>query len=178
MDQIIWREFYFYVSYYNPRLLEKGENYNRKYDKIKWVKNSKNLEAWKNGLTGYPVVDACMKELNTTGYMHNRGRLISSNFLNRILGLDWRLGEEYFAQQLTDYDPCVNNGNWQWIASTGTDPKPYFQRLFNPWLQSSKFDGNADYIKKWLPQLKNIQQNIYINGTSTHQLMILKILIM
>ena len=91
MDQIIWREFYFYVSYYNPRLLEKGENYNRKYDKIKWVKNSKNLEAWKNGLTGYPVVDACMKELNTTGYMHNRGRLISSNFLNRILGLDWRL---------------------------------------------------------------------------------------
>lgn len=156
MDQIIWREFYFYVTYYNPRLLEKGENYNKKYDKIKWVKNNKNLEAWKNGVTGYPIVDACMKELNTTGYMHNRGRLISSNFLNRILGLDWRLGEKYFAQQLTDYDPCVNNGNWQWIASTGTDPKPYFQRLFNPWLQSSKFDGNADYIKKWLPQLKDI----------------------
>ena len=76
--------------------------------------------------------------------------------MNRILGYDWRLGEKYYASQLTDYDPSVNNGNWQWIASTGVDPKPYFQRLFNPWLQSSKFDGNADYIKKWLPQLKDI----------------------
>ena len=97
-----------------------------------------------------------MTQLNTTGYMHNRGRLIVSNFLNRILGMDWRLGERYFAQKLIDYDPCVNNGNWQWIASTGTDPKPYFQRLFNPWLQSAKFDPKAKYIKRWLPQLKNI----------------------
>lgn len=156
LDQVVWREFYFYVSFYNPRLLSKSENYNKKYDKIQWVKNNKHFEAWKQGSTGYPIIDACMKELNTTGYMHNRGRLITSNFLNRILGLDWRLGEQYFAQQLTDYDPCVNNGNWQWIASTGTDPKPYFQRLFNPWLQSAKFDKDANYIKKWLPQLKNI----------------------
>ena len=99
-----------------------------------------------------------MKELNTTGYMHNRGRLISSNFLNRMLGMDWRLGEKYFANSLTDYDPCVYNGNWQWIASTGVDPKPYFQRLFNPWIQSEKFDKNAEYIKKWLPNLKNVPE--------------------
>ena len=97
-----------------------------------------------------------MRELNTTGYMHNRGRLITANFLNRILGHDWRDGEKYFATQLTDYDPCVNNGNWQWIASTGTDPKPYFQRLFNPHLQSEKFDKEALYIKQWIPSLKQI----------------------
>ena len=97
-----------------------------------------------------------MIQLNTTGYMHNRARLITSNFLNRLLGMDWTVGEKYFAQQLTDYDPAVNNGNWQWIASTGTDPKPYFQRLFNPILQSEKFDPDADYIKTWLPQLNNI----------------------
>ena len=159
MDQIVWREFYYYILYYNPRLLTKGENYNKKYDKIKWNHNKKHLDYWKVGNTGYPVVDACMKELNTTGYMHNRGRLISSNFLNRMLGQDWRNGEKYFAEKLTDYDPCVNNGNWQWIASTGTDPKPYFQRLFNPWIQSEKYDKDANYIKKWLPQLKNIPAN-------------------
>ena len=100
-----------------------------------------------------------MTELNTVGYMHNRGRLITANFMNRMLGLDWRLGEKYFACSLTDYDPSVNNGNWQWIASTGVDPKPYFQRLFNPWLQGEKFDKDAKYIKKWLPQLKDIPAN-------------------
>ena len=98
-----------------------------------------------------------MRQLNKTGYMHNRARLITANFMNRILGYDWRLGEKYYASQLTDYDPCVNNGNWQWIASTGVDPKPYFQRLFNPWLQSKKFDKNCEYIKKWIPELKNVK---------------------
>ena len=159
MNQIIWREFYYYILFYNQRLLINGENYNKKYDKIKWNYNKKHFDYWKNGMTGYPVIDACMKELNLTGYMHNRGRLISSNFLNRMLGQDWRDGEKYFAIKLTDYDPCVNNGNWQWIASTGTDPKPYFQRLFNPWIQSEKYDKDAKYIKKWLPQLKNIPAN-------------------
>tara|TARA_B100001287_G_C22651394_1_gene515370 strand:- start:279 stop:1694 length:1416 start_codon:yes stop_codon:yes gene_type:complete len=164
-DQIIWREFYFYVAYYYPEVLSKSKNYYDKYnnskgkDKIKWVNKKSWLDAWKSGNTGFPIVDACMKELNTTGYMHNRGRLISSNFLNRILGHDWRKGELYFAQKLTDYDPCVNNGNWQWIASTGTDTKPYFQRLFNPWLQSEKNDPQAKYIKKWLPQLKDVPAN-------------------
>ena len=155
-DQLIWREFYFYVAYYFPEVLSRSRNFQSKYDKIKWVTNKKWFNAWCDGRTGYPVVDACMMQLNKTGYMHNRGRLITSNFLNRILGMDWRLGERYFAQKLIDYDPCVNNGNWQWIASTGTDPKPYFQRLFNPWLQSKKFDSDAKYIKTWLPQLKDI----------------------
>jgi len=97
-----------------------------------------------------------MRELNKTGYMHNRARLITANFMNRLLGFHWKLGEQYYASQLTDYDPTVNNGNWQWIASTGTDPKPYFQRLFNPWIQSKKFDPNCEYIKKWIPELKDV----------------------
>lgn len=158
ISQLFWREFYFYITYYYPHVLN-GKNYNKKYNNIKWVKNKKYFEAWKDGKTGYPVVDAGMIELKTTGYMHNRARLITANFVNRMLGLDWREGEEYYATQLTDYDPAVNNGNWQWIASTGVDPKPYFQRLFNPWLQSQKFDKNAEYIKKWLPQLSNIPSN-------------------
>ena len=112
--------------------------------------------SWCNGTTGYPIVDAGMVQLNSTGFMHNRLRLITANFLNRMLGMNWIYGEIYFAKMLADYDPAVNNGNWQWIASTGVDPKPYFQRLFNPWLQSKKFDVDAIYIKKWLPQLNNI----------------------
>lgn len=155
LSQLIWREFYFYIAYYFPHVLQ-GKNYNIKYNKIKWKTGIPNFIKWCNGETGYPIVDAGMKELNTTGYMHNRLRLITANFMNRILGYDWRLGEKYYATQLVDYDPSVNNGNWQWIASTGVDPKPYFQRLFNPWLQSKKSDPNAEYIKKWLPQLKDI----------------------
>ena len=156
-DQLIWREFYFYIVYYYPKVLSKRrENFQEKYNKIKWNKNINLFNKWKNAQTGYPIVDACMTELNTIGYMHNRGRLISSNFLNRMYGMDWRQGEEYFANKLIDYDPSVNNGNWQWIASTGVDPKPYFQRLFNPWLQSEKYDSQCKYIKKWLPNLKNI----------------------
>jgi deoxyribodipyrimidine photo-lyase len=155
LSQLFWREFYFYIVYYFPRVL-KGENFNKKYDGIKWVLNKKHLYAWCNGNTGYPIVDAGMRELNTTGYMHNRARLITSNFMNRILGLNWRDGELYYATKLTDYDPSINNGNWGWISSTGVDPKPYFQRLFNPWLQSKKFDPNTEYIKKWIPSLKDI----------------------
>ena len=155
ISQLIWREFYFYIANYFPKVLQ-GENYNKKYDTIQWNKDNTLFTKWCEGKTGYPIVDACMNELNITGYMHNRGRLISANFLNRMLGQDWRKGEKYFAQQLTDYDPSVNNGNWQWIASTGVDPKPYFQRLFNPWLQGQKNDPDAKYIKKWLPQLKEI----------------------
>ena len=155
LDQLFWREFYFYIAHYFPQVL-KGKNYNPKYDKVKWTVNKVKFEKWCQGKTGFPVVDAGMRQLNDTGYMHNRARLITSNFLNRMLGMDWRLGEKYFAQMLTDYDPSVNNGNWQWIASTGTDPKPYFQRLFNPMLQSQKFDSDASYIKKWLPELEEV----------------------
>lgn len=155
LDQLFWREFYFYIAYYFPQVL-KGNNFNSKYNAIKWTVKPKHFEKWCLGQTGYPVVDAGMRQLNQTGYMHNRARLITSNFLNRMLGMDWRLGEKYYAQKLTDYDPSVNNGNWQWIASTGTDPKPYFQRLFNPMLQSKKFDPKAEYIKKWVPELQEI----------------------
>ena len=155
LDQLFWREFYFYIVYYYPQVLN-GKNFNTKYDNIKWTNNEENFEKWCNGTTGYPIVDAGMAELNQTGFMHNRLRLITANFLNRMLNIDWRKGEKYYANQLTDYDPSVNNGNWQWIASCGVDPKPYFQRLFNPILQSSKFDPQANYIKKWLPQLKDI----------------------
>ena len=155
LSQLFWREFYYYITYYFPHTLQ-GKNYNSKYDKIKWETSKTNFKKWCEGKTGFPVVDAGMIEMNTTGYMHNRSRLITANFLNRMLGYHWTVGEKYYAQTLFDYDPAVNNGNWQWIASTGTDPKPYFQRLFNPMLQSKKFDVEAEYIKKWLPQLKDI----------------------
>jgi len=155
LSQLFWREFYFYIAYYFPQVL-KGKNYNEKYNNLEWNKSKSKFEKWCNGETGYPVVDAGMREMNETGYMHNRARLITSNFLNRMLGMDWRIGEKYFATMLTDYDPSVNNGNWQWIASTGTDPKPYFQRLFNPIIQSEKFDKQAEYIKKWIPELKDV----------------------
>lgn len=158
LAQIFWREFYYYIAYYYPHVL-RGKNFNPKYDNIVWKWSKKHFNAWCTGNTGYPIVDAGIRELLHTGYMHNRARLITSNFLNRILGMDWRHGEQYFAQKLTDYDPAVNNGNWGWISSTGTDPKPYFQRLFNPWLQSKKYDPDAEYIKKWLPNLQNIPAN-------------------
>jgi len=157
--QLIWREFYYYINYYYPELLEKSKSFQMKYDTIKWIQNINHLELWKKGETGYPIVDACMRQLNKTGYMHNRGRLIVSNFLNRILGLDWRLGELYFAQKLIDYDPCVNNGNWQWVSSVGIDTKPSSQRIFNPWLQSKRFDNDCIYIKEWIPELQNIPSN-------------------
>lgn len=155
ISQLFWREFYFYITYYFPRVLQ-GKNYNPKFDNIKWSNNKIHFSKWCQAKTGYPIIDAGMTELNTTGYMHNRARLFTSNFLNRLLNIDWRWGEKYYASQLTDYDPSVNNGNWQWIASTGVDPKPFNQRLFNPWLQSKKYDLDAKYIKKWLPQLNNI----------------------
>jgi deoxyribodipyrimidine photo-lyase len=168
LSQLFWREFYFYIAYYFPQVL-KGKNYNEKYDKIKWNKSKSKFEKWCNGETGYPVVDAGMREMNETGYMHNRARLITSNFLNRMLGMDWREGEKYFATMLTDYDPSVNNGNWQWIASTGTDPKPYFQRLFNPIIQSEKFDKQAEYIKKWIPELKDVPAKDIHKWESKHK---------
>ena len=167
-QQLIWREFYYYIGVYFPDVIDKSKNFQSKYDGIQWSKSEHLLIAWQKGETGYPIIDACMRELNTTGYMHNRGRLISSNFLNRILNMDWRLGELYFAQQLIDYDPLVNNGNWQWIASTGTDTKPYFQRLFNPWLQGQRFDPNCEYIKKWLPELKDVSSKDIHNWEKYH----------
>ena len=116
---------------------------------------------------GFPIVDAGMRELNHTGYMHNRVRMITTSFLCKDLHIDWRLGEKYFAQKLIDYDPSVNNGNWQWTASTGCDAQPYF-RIFNPWLQQKKFDPEALYIKRWIPELANFSPAV-IHGLTSNQ---------
>ena len=157
LSQFIWRDFYYYIANYVPRVFNKREtsNFNGK-PSIKWKKSKKEFNAWANGETGFPIIDAGMRQMNKTGYMHNRARLITSNFLNRLLLQDWHKGEKYFAQQLTDYDPSVNNGNWQWTASTGVDTKPYSQRVYNPWLQSERYDTDATYIKTWIPELKDI----------------------
>jgi deoxyribodipyrimidine photo-lyase len=154
--QLYWREFYYYIAYYYPYVF--GKSMKEKYDKIKWVSGKKEKEyvdKWINGKTGYPIVDAGMKELKTTGYMHNRSRLITSNFLVKLCLVDWQKGEEHYARMLTDYDPSVNNGNWQWTSGSGADSQPYF-RIMNPWTQGLKHDKDAEYIKKWLPQLKDI----------------------
>jgi len=154
MRQLYWRDFYYNILYFFPRVF--GRALKEKYNKIVWPNNTSYFEKWKKGQTGFPIVDACMRQLNTTGFMHNRGRLIVSNFLIKLLLVDWQKGEKYFAQKLVDYDPAVNNGNWQWSASTGADSQPYF-RIFNPWLQSKKFDPNCEFIKKWVPELQEVK---------------------
>ncbi len=154
INQLIWRDFYFHIIYHFPKNI--GGNFREKFNKFKWINNRSWFKAWCEGRTGFPIVDAGMRELNETGYMHNRSRLITSNFLTRILACDWRWGEKYYAQKLRDYDPSVNNGNWQWSAGTGTDTAPFSQRIFNPWLQSDKFDPSCEYIKKWIPELKDL----------------------
>ena len=161
INQLYWREFYYYLGYYFPRVL-KGYSLKEQYDKIKWGDNHKIIEAWKEGNTGFPVVDASMRELNKTGYMHNRGRLISSGILIKILNVDWRIGELYFAQKLVDYDPIVNNGNWQWSSGSGADSQPYF-RVLSPWKQAIDNDPDALYIKKWVPELESVPNKDIFN---------------
>uniref|UniRef100_A0A6C0J610 Photolyase/cryptochrome alpha/beta domain-containing protein n=1 Tax=viral metagenome TaxID=1070528 RepID=A0A6C0J610_9ZZZZ len=151
--QLIWRDFYYHLG--NGFIERFGKSLKPKYDGIKWSTNSNHLQKWKDGNTGYPIVDACMKEMNTTGYMHNRGRLIVASFLIKNLQINWESGEKYFAQTLLDYDVLVNNGNWQWVSGSGADSQPYF-RIFNPWTQSEKFDKECEYIKYWLPNLKDV----------------------
>lgn len=149
--QLYWRDFFTYIAYHNPQVF--GHAFNAKYDHIKWDTDASKFKLWCEGKTGFPIVDAGMRELNHTGFMHNRLRMITASFLVKDLHLDWRLGEQYFAQKLADYDPAVNNGNWQWVAGTGCDAQPYF-RVFNPWIQQKKFDPECVYLKKWLPELK------------------------
>ena len=151
--QLIWREFYANILYAYPYVLSGAMK--QKYNKVKWGNNHRYLQAWQTGRTGFPIIDAAMTELNTTGYMHNRARLIVASFLIKTLLINWQDGEKYFATKLTDYDPASNNGNWQWVASTGADSQPYF-RIFNPFTQSENYDPDAEYIKKWLPELKDI----------------------
>lgn len=152
--QLFWRDFFTHVAYYSPFVF--GQPFKDKYKNIAWSRSKKNFKLWCDGKTGFPIVDAGMRQLNQTGFMHNRVRMLTASFLVKDLHIDWRWGEKYFAQKLVDYDPCVNNGNWQWVASTGCDAQPYF-RIFNPWTQQKKFDSDCIYIKKWIPELQDVE---------------------
>ncbi|MFP4656543.1 MAG: cryptochrome/photolyase family protein [Candidatus Woesearchaeota archaeon] len=151
--QLYWRDFFMQLAYHNPHVF--GESFHKRFDGIRWRQDHEKFSAWCEGKTGFPIVDAGMRQLNTTGYMHNRLRMIVASFLTKDLKIDWRYGERYFAQKLLDYDPCVNNGSWQWAASTGADAQPYF-RIFNPWRQQKRFDDSCRYIKKWVPELQDL----------------------
>ena len=160
LRQLYWRDFYSYVLYYYPHVIKGPMKPN--YANLKWENDEKMFEAWKEGKTGVPIVDAGMRSMNATGYMHNRLRMICSNFLIKVLLIDWRWGEKYFASKLVDYDIAQNNGGWQWSSGTGTDSQPYF-RIFNPKLQSEKFDKNCKFIFKWLPELKQVLNKSHIH---------------
>ena len=149
LNELIWREFFMQILFHYPELI--NQNFYRKYDNIRWRNNTAEFKKWCNGLTGYPIVDAGMRQLNETGYMHNRVRMITAGFLCKHLLIDWRWGEAYFAQKLLDYELSSNNGNWQWAAGTGCDASPYF-RVFNPTAQMDKFDKQAVYVKRWVPE--------------------------
>jgi deoxyribodipyrimidine photo-lyase len=160
ISELHWRDFFTYLMYHYPHSFSK--EYNKKFQNISWSKNKKLFSKWCNGETGFPIVDAGMRELNETGFMHNRLRMIVASFLTKDLHIDWRWGEKYFATKLVDYDPCVNIGNWQWAASTGCDAQPWF-RIFNPWLQQKRFDPDCIYIKKWVPELKSLDSKVIHN---------------
>ncbi len=153
LSELIWRDFYHQVLFHHPHVV--GHAYKRDYDRIKWAKGKEadaHFTAWCEGRTGYPLVDAAMRQLNQTGYMHNRLRMVVASFLMKDLGIDWRRGEAYFAEKLLDFDLAANNGGWQWAASTGCDAQPYF-RIFNPISQSEKFDPQAKFIRKYVLEL-------------------------
>lgn len=150
MSELIWREFFMQILFHFPHVVT--QNFKPKYDGIKWLNNIDDFNKWCDGNTGYPMVDAGMRQLNETGYMHNRVRMVTAGFLCKHLLIDWRWGEAYFAKKLLDYELSSNNGNWQWVAGTGCDAAPYF-RIFNPIEQLKKFDKNGIYVKKWIPEL-------------------------
>ncbi|CAD6873944.1 cryptochrome/photolyase family protein [Methylomonas fluvii] len=157
LRQLYWRDFFTHIGFHFPHVF--GHAFDRRYDGLLWRNGQDDFWAWANGQTGFPIVDAAMRELNQTGWMHNRLRMIVASFLVKDLHVSWRWGERYFAQRLLDYDPCVNNGNWQWAASTGCDAQPYF-RIFNPWLQQKKFDPQCVYIKTWIPELQRFPTEV------------------
>jgi deoxyribodipyrimidine photo-lyase len=163
LKELVWREFFMQILYHFPKVVR--ESFKPAYDKIPWINNEDHFHQWRRGKTGYPMVDAGMRELNTTGYMHNRVRMIVASFLCKQLLIDWRWGEGYFARKLLDYELSSNNGNWQWAAGTGCDAAPYF-RVFNPTEQMKKFDAEKKYIKKWVPEL---QTSAYPNPVVDHQ---------
>jgi deoxyribodipyrimidine photo-lyase len=155
LSELIWREFFMQLLFHFPHVVL--EPFNPKFKKVNWRNDESDFQKWAQGMTGYPIVDAGMRELNETGHMHNRVRMVVASFLTKHLLLDWRIGEAYFAEKLLDFDLASNNGNWQWCAGTGADAQPYF-RIFNPITQQQKFDPDFIYIKKWVPEF----------GTSTY----------
>jgi len=153
LNELIWREFYIQILYHFPYVAKTA--FNKSLTNISWRNNVSEFEAWKRGETGVPVVDAAMRQLKEIGWMHNRARMIVASYLVKDLLIDWRWGEAWFMENLLDGDPAANNGGWQWTAGTGTDAAPYF-RIFNPVLQSAKFDPKGDYIRKWVPELREL----------------------
>ena len=154
LNELIWREFFMQILWHFPQVETKA--FKPKYDFIEWRNNESEFERWCNGQTGYPMVDAGMRELNATGFMHNRVRMVVASFLSKHLLIDWRWGEAYFAEKLLDFELAANNGNWQWAAGCGCDAAPYF-RVFNPEAQQKKFDGKAEYILKWVPEYGTVK---------------------
>lgn len=153
-SELVWREFYQHLLHFEPKL-SRGESFNAWGEELRWQNNPKHIEAWKRGETGYPIVDAAMRQLNETGWMHNRLRMVVASFLVKDLHVDWRIGERYFMRQLIDGDYAANNGGWQWCASTGCDGQPYF-RIFNPTSQGERFDARGAFIRRWVPELSSV----------------------
>jgi deoxyribodipyrimidine photo-lyase len=153
LNELIWREFYISILYHFPNV--KQYSFRKKYRQLPWLNDRAAFNAWQVGQTGYPIIDAAMRQLIHTGWMHNRARMITASFLVKDLLVDWRWGEEHFMQELLDGDTASNNGGWQWTAGTGTDSAPYF-RIFNPVLQGKKFDPNGDYVRCYVPELQNL----------------------
>ncbi len=152
-NELIWREFYISILHHFPEVMQ--ASFRKDLRNIRWRNNPVELDAWKNGLTGYPIVDAGMRQLLATGWMHNRARMITASFLVKDLLINWQMGEDWFMQQLLDADPAANNGGWQWTAGVGTDAAPYF-RIFNPILQGKKFDPQGAYVRRWVPELASV----------------------
>ncbi|MEZ5482349.1 MAG: FAD-binding domain-containing protein [Porticoccaceae bacterium] len=157
LNELIWREFYQHIAYHFPRVV-RGQAFKEETDNIPWLYDDDRLKAWKHGLTGYPIIDAGMRQLSQTGWMHNRLRMLTASFLVKDLHLDWRLGEQHFMENLIDGDFAANNGGWQWAASTGTDAAPYF-RVFNPTTQSRRFDPQGRFIRSFVPELSQCDSN-------------------
>lgn len=149
LDELVWREFFMQILFHFPGTVT--DAFKKKYDRINWRNNEEEFELWKQGKTGYPLVDAGMRQLNKTGFMHNRIRMLVGSFLCKHLLIDWRWGEAYFAEKLLDYEMSSNVGNWQWVAGSGVDAAPYF-RIFNPTTQIDKFDKDKEYINEWVPE--------------------------
>ncbi len=167
LKELIWREFYQMILWQSDRV-RKAQSFREGFDRIEWRNDTEEFNRWCEGTTGYPMVDAGMRQLNALGYMHNRVRMITASFLSKHLLIDWRWGEAYFAKKLLDYDYAANNGGWQWAAGTGCDASPYF-RVFNPALQAKRFDKERKYIKQWVPEYESLTYQPMVNHEMARQ---------